>query len=70
VLFNHGSIDNTAGQPETDLTASNYIAANLLYHFTKNAFAGLEYLRGRREDINGSDGTANRIQFSLSYTFN
>ncbi len=70
VAFNHGSIDNTDGQPVTDLTASNYVAANLLYYFTKNAFVGLEYLRGQREDKDGSDGTANRIQFSISYTFN
>jgi hypothetical protein len=70
VLFNHGSVEDTNGQSLSDLSQASYIAANLLCHFTKNAFAGIEYLYGLRKDFSGDEGTANRIQFSISYTFN
>lgn len=70
VLLNHGSVENTDGQPITDLSDASYGAVNLLYHFTKNAFAGVEFLHGLRKDISGDEGTANRLQFSVSYTFN
>lgn len=70
VVFNYGEDDNTEGQPNSDISKVNYIAGNLLWHFTENAFAGIEYLRGTREDIDKRDGTANRIQFSVRYSFN
>src|SRR5688572_3721213 len=70
VVYNQGSNDTTEGQPGTDVSTINYMAINLLWHFTDNAFAGVEYLRGTREDINDENGTANRIQFSVKYSFN
>ena len=70
VLFNHGGVEDTNGQAPSDLSQASYAAANLLYHFTKNAFVGVEYLYGLRKDFSGDDGTANRLQFSVSYTFN
>ncbi len=69
-VFNYGEEDNTAGQPMNDLSEINYMAANLLWHFAENAFAGVEYLRGTRTDIDNTDGTANRIQLSVRYSFN
>ena len=70
LVYNQGSIDTTVGQPQTDISSMNYMAVNLIWHFVDNAFAGIEYLRGTREDINEEDGTANRIQFSVKYSFN
>lgn len=69
-VFNHGFVDNTEGQPDTANSNSNYFALNLLWHFAENAFAGIEYLRGIREVVDESDGTANRLQFSVRYAFN
>ena len=70
VLLNHGGVKDTNGQALSDLSQASYAAANLLYHFTKNAFVGVEYLYGLRKDFSGDEGTANRLQFSVSYTFN
>jgi hypothetical protein len=70
MVYNWGSVDNTAGQSATDVSSAGYFALNFLWHFIDNAFVGVEYLHGRREDKNESDGTANRLQFSVKYTFN
>jgi hypothetical protein len=70
VVYNQGSNDTTEGQPGSDISAMNYMAVNLIWHFVDNAFVGVEYLRGTRTDINDEDGTANRIQFSVKYSFN
>jgi hypothetical protein len=70
VVYNQGSIDNTEGQSPTDISNMNYMAVNLIWHFVDKAFAGVEYLRGTRQDLNEEDGTANRIQFSIKYGFN
>jgi hypothetical protein len=70
VVYNQGRVDNTEGQLGTAIQGADYVAANLLWHFTSNAFAGVEYLWGLRQDFNKEDGTANRLQFSVRYTFN
>lgn len=70
IVYNQGSNDTTEGQPLTDVSTINYMAINLVWHFVDNAFVGIEYLRGTREDISKEDGTANRIQFSVKYSFN
>jgi hypothetical protein len=69
-VYNQGSNGTTEGQPPADISQMNYMAVNLLWHFVDNAFVGLEYLRGTREDIDETEGTANRLQFSVKYTFN
>lgn len=68
--YNWGSNDNTAGQLGGDLNETSYLAVNLLWHFIDNAFVGMEYLRGNRIDVSEMEGTANRLQFSVKYTFN
>jgi hypothetical protein len=70
LVYNTGSVDNTKGQPQNAINRADYVAANLLWHFTEKALAGVEYLWGLREDYNEMDGTANRIQFSVKYSFN
>jgi hypothetical protein len=70
LLYNRGEVDNTLGQPFNSIRSADYVAANLLWNFTERALAGVEYLWGLREDLDGADGTANRIQFSVKYSFN
>ncbi|MEE4264067.1 MAG: hypothetical protein V2I56_15370, partial [Desulfobacteraceae bacterium] len=51
------------------LRASGSAHANLIYHFTPEFLIGGEYMIGQRENANGADGTAQRIQFSTMYSF-
>ncbi len=70
VVYNHGFNYNTDGQPGNSFNRTNYFAANLIWHFMPNAFAGIEYLYGTRTNKDGADGEANRFQFSMKYSFN
>ena len=70
VVFNYGTEDNTVAQPASDLTTVYYGAVNLIWQFHKNAFTGIEYLHGSREDIDGTIGRANRLQFSIQMDIN
>ncbi len=70
VTYNIGTSDNTAGQAGSALYGTSYLAANLIYNIMKGTFVGVEYLRGQREDLDGDKGTANRLQFSVRYSFN
>lgn len=68
-VYNHGEVDNTEGQPSNALALASYAAADLIWNFTEKAFVGIEYLWGKREDISEADGTANRLQVSVRYSF-
>ncbi|MDN3723560.1 DcaP family trimeric outer membrane transporter [Aequorivita sp. SDUM287046] len=70
LVYNYGKVENTAGQPTSALESTDYFAANLIYYVMNGTFIGVEYLRGNREDYNGADGTANRLQLSVRYSFN
>jgi DcaP outer membrane protein len=46
----------------------DYGAVNLIYWFLPGrAWAGVEYLYGKREVFGGQDGTANRVQFAVRF---
>ena len=48
----------------------DYGAVNLLYWFLPNrAWAGVEYLYGRREVFDGRDASADRLQFAVRFNF-
>lgn len=48
----------------------DYGAVNLLYWFLPDrAWAGVEYLYGRRELVSGENANANRIQFAVRFNF-
>jgi hypothetical protein len=70
VVYNWGEDDSISGQPLNSISNVSYVAVNLLWHFVENAFAGVEYLYGTREDIDEDSGAANRVQFSVRYSFN
>ncbi len=69
-VYNHGEVDNTAGQPGTAVNEGSYAAADVIWKLTDKALVGVEYLWGMRKDLSGADGRANRIQFSVKYAFN
>ena len=51
-------------------TELRYGAINLLYWFLPNrAWAGVEYLYGRREVFDDRDGSAHRLQFAVRFNF-
>jgi hypothetical protein len=70
LVYNYGKIENKEGQIASAFESGTYFAANLLYNVMKGTFVGLEYLRGKRQDFDGADGSANRLQFSVRYSFN
>jgi hypothetical protein len=62
-------VDNSAGQPADALEQTQYVAANLIWKAAKRLDIGVEVLRGQRENNDGEDADANRVQFSLIYSF-
>jgi hypothetical protein len=55
--------------PATFNSQLDYTAINFLYWFLPNnrAYAGVEYLYGRREIVSGDDASANRLQFAIRF---
>lgn len=70
LVYNAGGVNNTAGQSGSSIKNVQYVAANLIWQFAPQTWAGVEYLWGNREDKDASDGQANRIQFSIRHSFN
>ena len=55
---------------EPDLIREGWaVHANLIYRYDERITAGFEYMYGYRENIDGQNGDADRIQFSLFYYF-
>ena len=68
VVVSPAWLQNDAGDPATTNEELTYAAANLEYWFlAKRAWAGVEYLYGRREVRSGADGTGSRIQFAVTW---
>lgn len=56
------------GRPEISNRRFDYFAANLRYWFLENwAWAGVEYLYGRREMRDDAKGSANRLQVAVRF---
>lgn len=68
-MFATTGVDNSAGQPATALESTSYAAANLIWKAAERLEIGVEVLRGTRENNDGEDADANRVQFSLTYSF-
>ena len=65
--FAESHFRNTAGQPSSDINNLTYLAANMIWTPLDSVELGIEYLYGKREDISGASGLANRIQFAIFY---
>ena len=63
------NVVNEGYQGGDEFNASQYVSANLFWDVAAGTKVGLEYSWGRRENKNGSSGTANRLAFIASYDF-
>lgn len=48
---------------------AQYIVGNVFYNLTSDCSVGIEYLYGRRSNLNREDGRANRINTMIRYNF-
>ena len=51
------------------LEETAYLATNLVWSPFENVTFGLEYLYGRRENVDGNSGNASRVLFSTKFEF-
>ena len=65
--FAESHFNNTSGQLPTDINNLTYLAANVIWTPLERVNVGVEYLYGKRENISGASGLANRIQFAVFY---
>jgi hypothetical protein len=63
------NINNYEFQDGGDYSRTLRGSVNLLYSPTENMQTGVEFLWGRRENKNGSKGTATQLQFAVRYIF-
>lgn len=61
--------DNNAGQPATTYNNAQYLAASLWWIPIPRMSVGIEYLWGRRENFDGQDADAQRLNGLLQYDF-
>ena len=69
VTFGHVSADNPSSMPVEALESTTYASVNIVWNPFKQITLGVEYLWGRRENINGASGTSNRLLFSSRFDF-
>ena len=63
-------VDNTAGQADSAIARTYYTSANLVWSPFRLMTVGVEFLYGKRENNNGDDADAKRLQFVVKYNFN
>lgn len=66
----HAELDNSEFQPGTAIHKASSVHLNLVWFPYKSVSTGIEFMWGRRENNDGTDGTANRIQVMAKYVFN
>ncbi len=67
LTFAESHFQNTSGQLPTDVNNLTYLAVNTIWTPARRFSVGVEYLYGKREDIDGGSGIANRLQISMFY---
>ncbi|MEO9590483.1 DcaP family trimeric outer membrane transporter [Rhodopirellula bahusiensis] len=60
-------LDPIAGQAGTNLRQTNYLAVNLIHNPVDRVFIGIEYLCGTRENQDGDQADATRLQMSFGF---
>ncbi len=63
-------LDNSRFQPDTAIHTAESAHLNLIWFPYKTVSVGVEYMWGRRENKDGADGTAQRLQFMTKFVFN
>ena len=69
LTYGHLSADNPASVPSDALDSTTYASANFIWNPFKQLTLGVEYLWGRRENVDGAYGTSNRYLFSSRINF-
>ena len=69
LTYGHLSADNPASVPSDALDSTTYASANYIWNPYKQLTLGVEYLWGRRENVDGVSGTSNRLLFSSRFDF-
>ncbi len=64
--YSRAEVDTPTVAPAS-LRSTDYLAANILWTPVERLRLGFEYLHGVREDQDGSEGVANRLQFAVWY---
>ncbi len=67
--YSIADVHNTSTQAATAVRQLQSASANLTWRPFDNFLTGAEYLYGTREDKNGQDGVAHRLQFSFKFLF-
>ncbi len=69
LTYGYVSADNPASAPSDALDSTTYASANFIWNPFKKLTLGVEYLWGRRENVDGASGTSNRYLFSSRFDF-
>lgn len=65
--YGYVRVDPLSSMGGSALRRTQYAGINFMWHPTRSARMGLEYLCGRKETQDGSTGTANRLSFVIKY---
>jgi hypothetical protein len=68
LVYSTTGVDNSDGQEATALSQTSYGAVNLIWKAAEALDIGVEVLHGTRENNDGEDARATRLQFSFTYT--
>ena len=68
--YGYLKINNTAGDPRTTYSISNYATGNIIIQPTQSYLFGVEYIYGSLERKDGFKWIAPRIQASITYYLN
>ncbi len=63
------NVDNTAGQPGTTYDAAKYVAASVWWIPITRLSFGVEYITGKRENLNGQNADTQRLHGLVQYNF-
>lgn len=68
-VYSRNTNSGAATLPSDTYVGATYVAGNVIWNFSDNAWAGIELLWGERENLSGESATARRVQFGAHYTF-
>ena len=63
-------LDNSEFQPDNTIRGAGSVHVNLIWFPYELVSTGIEYMYGIRENKDGAEGNASRVQFMLKYQFN
>lgn len=67
--YSYVQMDHSSDLPDSAYQSGHYAQVNLRYYPSERVMVGGETLYGLREDVNGDEGDAVRLQFSFQYRF-